>query len=583
MPPMTDRSPRTAPAVDRLAEPVGAVLFTVVVLAVTTAGIAVVESAVGAGLNAAPLYLVAVVVVATRYRTAAGIATALASFAIYNLLFTEPRFTLIVSDLREWLDLVLFLFVAVAIGRLAGVGAARTAEAEGRARESAALYEISRTLATAGLGEALPRVVRRLVIDAGMERVWCTVDADGTERTMADSGEGDPGAAPPVVRSLTPGGGEPSWMRTHVGRTPVDRRPGGPIRYRIRLDADGHPVGTLWATRAPDRPEPSHEETRLLALAADQLGLAIQRDRLREQAVAAEVARRDDALKTALLDSVSHDLRTPLAGIRAAAGRLADPAQERGPEEVRSTAAVIEAETQRLDRLVGGLLDLSRIQAGSIRPNLEALDVEGMIRPVVQRLRPLLGARRVEVDVPPDLPPLAGDAVFVDQCLANLVENVARHTPPTASLAIRARLLPETPDESATAGTPSATAGTPSATAAMPAHVAPPPWIEVSVEDDGPGVDPEAARRLFDRFYRAGGTGRPGSGMGIGLTVVRGLTEAMGGTVEAGRGPRGGLLVSLRLRAMPLPGDDAGADQGTGAPPSAGTGPRDLISPRDPG
>ncbi len=178
--------------------------------------------------------------------------------------------------------------------------------------------------------------------------------------------------------------------------------------------------------------------------------------------------------------------------------------------------------------------------------------------------------------MPPDLPPLAGDALFVDQCLANLVENVARHTPPTASLAIRARLLPETPDESATAGTPSTTA-------AMPAYVAPPPWIEVSVEDDGPGVDPEAARRLFDRFYRAGGTGRPGSGMGIGLTVVRGLTEAMGGTVEAGRGPRGGLLVSLRLRAMPLPGDGAGADQGTGAEPSAGTGPRGLISRRDPG
>lgn len=559
---MADQSSRPESTASRLAGPAGAILFAAIALAVATVGVAVVEGAIGGGLNGAPLYLVAVVVVASRYRTAAGIATAIVSFAIYNLLFTEPRFTLLVSDPREWLDLVLFLFVAVAIGRLAGVGADRTAEAEASARESAALYEISRTLATAGLEEALPPVVRRLVSDAGMDRVWCTVEAAGVERTLADSGEGDPGPASAVVRSLTPGGGEPAWMRTHVGRAPVDRRHGTSIRYRVRLDADGHPVGTLWATRSAEHPDPSREETRLLALAADQLGMAIQRERLRDQAVAAEVARRDDALKTALLDSVSHDLRTPLAGIRAAAGTLADPAQERGPAEVRATAALIEVETQRLDRLVGGLLDLSRIQAGSIRPHLEALDVEGVVRAVLQRLRPLLGERRVEVDVPADLPPLAGDALFVDQCLANLVENVARHTPPTASLAIRARPLPTAPAE------PAADAGAVST-----------PRIEISVEDDGPGVDPEAARRLFDRFYRAGAAGRSGSGMGIGLTVVRGLTEAMGGTVEAGRGPRGGLLVSLRLRSMPPPDDEAPASP-TAAPDAAAAA---TAAPPDPG
>jgi len=230
------------------------------------------------------------------------------------------------------------------------------------------------------------------------------------------------------------------------------------------------------------------------------------------------------------VDSVSHDLRTPLAGIRAAAGTLADPAQVRKPEEVRATAEIIEAETQRLDRLVGGLLDLSRIQAGSIRPNLEALDVEGVVRPVLERLAPLLGRREVTVDVPANLPPLAGDAVFVDQCLANLVENVARHTPPTAAVSIRARL---------------ADAG------------GSPPMIEIDVDDSGPGVDAEVARHLFDRFYRAGAAAGSDGGMGIGLTIVRGLTEAMGGTVEARRGPRGGLAVHLRLPAMPPPADEA--------------------------
>jgi two-component system, OmpR family, sensor histidine kinase KdpD len=505
-------------------------------LATATGVVAVVESWTGGDLDGAPLYLVAVVVVATQYRTAAGIATALASFGLYNLLFTEPRFTLIVEDAREWLNVVLFLFVAVAIGRLAGVGADRAAEAEARARESAALYGITRTLATTGLDEALPIVVRRLVADAGMVRAWCTVESGGLERIVADSGDGDPGPVPALVRSLAPGAGEPTWLRTHAARPPQerreDRRAASANRYRIRLDADGRPVGTLWATRPADSPDPTREETRLLALAADQLGLAIGRERLRDQAVAAEVARRDDALKSALVDSVSHDLRTPLAGIRAAAGTLVDPEQVRSPDEVRRTASVIEAETQRLDRLVGGLLDLSRIQAGSIRPNPEALDVEGVVRPVLKRLTPLLGGRRVEVDVPADLPPLAGDAVFVDQCLANLVENVVRHTPPDTPLAIRAR---------AVAG--GGTGGR----------------IELVVEDEGPGVDPDVARHLFDRFYRAGGPSRSGGGMGIGLTIVRGLTEAMGGTVTARRGAHGGLAVHLVLPAMPLPSDEPAA------------------------
>jgi two-component system sensor histidine kinase KdpD len=500
-------------------------------LGVATGAVALVESEIGGELDGAPLYLVAVVVVATRYRTAAGIATALGSFALYNLLFTEPRFTLIVADAREWLNLVLFLFVAVAIGRLAGVGANRTAEAEARAKESAALYAITRTLATTSVDGALPSIVQRLVTETGMDRVWCTVDAGGRERVVADSGTGDPGPAPSLVRTLTPGGGDPTWMRMHAahppsGRATPERRREAATWYRVRLDADGHPVGALWATRAADRPEPSQVETRLLALTADQLGLAIGRERLREQAVAAEVARRDDALKSALVDSVSHDLRTPLAGIRAAAGTLADPDALRSPEDVRRTATTIEVETQRLDRLVGGLLDLSRIQAGSIRPNLEALDVEGVVRPVLERLAPLLGERRVEVDIPADLPPIAGDAVFVDQSLANLVENVARHTPAGTALAIRAR-----PD-------------------------AQPGMLELVVEDEGPGVDPDVARHLFDRFYRAGGPSRAGAGMGIGLTIVRGLTEAMGGTVEAGRGSRGGLAVRLRLPAMTPPGDE---------------------------
>ncbi len=511
---------------------VRAAAFIVVVLAVATLAVAVVEALGGSDLDGSPIYLVAVVVVATRLRTAAGIVTALAAFVIYNLLFIEPRLTLVVSDAREWLNLVVFLFVALVIGRLAGIGADRATEAEARAAESEALYRIARTLAAEGLDTALPAVAHNLVEDAGMDRVWCALEEGGTERVVADTGSGAIGPPPAAVQVLMTDRGEPAWMRTHGPRSGADRRaagPGGERRYKVRLESEGEVVGALWGTRHPDRPEPTRSETRLLALAAGQVGLSVGRERLRQQALAAEVARRDAALKSALVDSVSHDLRTPLAGIRAAAGTLADPAKERSPDEVRATASVIEEETKRLDRMVGGLLDLSRLQAGELRPDREALDVEDAVRSVLVRLAPVVGPRRVEVDIAGDLPPIAGDAAFVDQCLANLVENVARHTPETATAWIRAREVDD----------------------------AGPPEVEIEVEDDGPGVDAEAARHLFERFYRVR-SARPGaSGMGIGLTIVRGLTEAMGGTVSAARGSAGGLLISLRLPAMPPPAEDA--------------------------
>lgn len=506
-----------------------AALLIAIVLALATVAVAIVERVAGGDLDGLPIYLVAVVIVATRLRTAAGIATAIAAVVLYNLLFVDPRFTLLVSDPREWVSLALFLFVAIVIGRLAGIGADRAAEAEIRAAEAEALYGITHALAADAPDVALPAVTRRLVADASMDRVWCTLDDAGAERAVADTGSGPIPPGPPVVQVLMADRGEPAWVRTH-GPHAGERRPVGERRYKVRLEFDGEPVGALWATRAAGRPEPTRAETRLLALAAAQVGLAVGRERLRQQALTAEVARRDAALKSALVDSVSHDLRTPLAGIRAAAGTLADPSLERSPEEVRATATRIEDETKRLDRMVGGLLDLSRIQAGEIKPDREALDVEDAVRSVLARMAPVVGPRRVELAIDRDLPPVAGDAAFVDQCLANLVENVARHTPETATAWIRAHPMDD-------GGRPE---------------------VEIEVEDDGPGVDAEAARHLFERFYR-GRPSTPGSsGMGIGLAIVRGLTEAMGGTVSAARGSAGGLLVRLRLPTMPPPAEDPG-------------------------
>jgi two-component system sensor histidine kinase KdpD len=493
------------------------------VILTATAVVAVLESRPIGLLDASPVYFVAVVVAGSLLGTGPALATAIASFFVYDLLFTSPQLTLIVSDPKEWLDLVLFLVLAVVVGRLSALGTERAVEASRRASESTALFAISRVLATApDVETAAPQVAERLVRDGALERVWLLTDRPGRSRVMADTGGGAPLPVSSIVTVLvrTPGDAPAHWVRAHEPRSPDSTRGGhaGPI-IRVKLEADGVPIGSIKATLRPGSTEPDRSATRLLALAADQLALAIRRDDLRREATEVEIARRADALKTALLDAVSHDLRTPLASIRAAAGSLVDPDISVDATTARATAAAIDAEADRLDRLVREVLDLSRIEAGSLRPELEPLVLADAVGPVVDRLRPILGDRPITIAIPDELPPIHADAVLLDGLLSNLIENVARHTAPPAALQISA-----------------ATADG---------------WVRLAVDDGGPGVPTAERDRLFEKFHRlpvpAEGSRR---GLGIGLAIVRGMTEAMGGTVKAEASRLGGLRMEVELPAV---------------------------------
>jgi two-component system sensor histidine kinase KdpD len=521
----------------------------VIAVAVASLVVAALESPQVVIADASPVYLVAVVVVGSRFGTWAGVATALASFVTYDVLFTEPRFSLFVADPREWLDLILFLFLAVVVGRLSALGLERAAEATRRASESNALFAMSRILATApDLEAAATEIVERLVRETGLERVWIAVEQAGQARTIADSDPGRPIPSSAFTTSLvrTPGDTPARWVRSH------DAKPAGAVSgetrpeiLRVRMEADGAPIGSLKATRARASGYPSRETTRLLALAADQLGLAIRRDELRREATEAEIARQGDALKSALLDAVSHDLRTPLASIRAAAGSLSDPDMPMAEGAARSAGAAIDLEAQRLDRLVREVLDLSRIEAGALQPNLEALDLRDVVEPAVDRLRPALGDRQVTIEMPDDLPPVRGDAVLLDTIIGNLVENAGRYAPAPAALSISA--------------------------AAADGR------IRLLVDDAGPGVPAQSLAGLFDKFYRVERTGAGSRrGLGIGLAVVRGLAEAMGGGVEATASSLGGLRVTVELpvaAAPPVEAVDAASPRGgTGEAPTRPTG-----------
>lgn len=481
--------------------------------------------------DASPLYLVAVVGVGVVFGTVAAIAAAIGSFLLYDVLFVEPRFALHVDDPREWLNLLLLLFVGVVIGRLAALQAERADDATRRARESRALFRISRMLATAAsVTDALPVIVADLLAETRMERIWLARSEAGREVVMTDSGHGPrPSHRIHVSLIRTPGDQPARWVQEH---RPLERAGDGPPEpglglYRIVIAAGDEPVGSIWATRPRAEGLPDGEETRVLSLAADQVGLALRRERLAETANAAEVARRSDALKDALLDSVSHGFRTPLASIRAAAGSLLDPEVTWSDEQRRDAAGTIDAEAERLNLLVRNLLDMSRIEAGELRPNLEALDVEGLVGPVVERVTRTLGQPPIRIAFGPDLPPIRADANLFDEMLANLLENAARYAP--------------------------------DAVTRVSVATCPDGRVRVRVEDAGPGVPAASLPRLFDKFYRVPRQGEGARrGLGIGLGVVKGLAEAMGGEVAASASALGGLAVDVFLHAAPEPPAETG-------------------------
>ena len=478
--------------------------------------------------DASPIYIVPVVIIATRYGSRAGIATSLAAFLVYDYLFTTPRFSLVVTDSTELLGLVLFLFTAVVVGRLSAIGLERATLAEVRARESQAQFAVSRLLATEELDEAIPASLERIAHDAGVSRIWVTLEESPSARPIADTRPGEPlpGSGIVDVLARAPGDEPARWIRAHAPAS-GPRPPVGATRLRIRIEAEGETIGSLWAI-SPGGP-PGREPTRLLALLADQLGIALHRQQLRQAAIDAEIIRRSDALKSSLVTSVSHDIRTPLAGIRAAAGALLDPSAPLDREATIRAAGEIDAAVTRLDRMVRRLLDLGRIEAGLLRPDLEPFDLRSIVDAAVERLRPILGDRPIEVDIDEGLPPVRVDGLLFDEVLGNLLENIARHAPPPAACRIRS-------------GQPSDGR------------------VDLVVEDAGPGVPDARLERLFTAFTKAEGD-RPdrGAGPGIGLAVVRGFATAMGIEVSAGRSPLGGLAVTLRLSTVDLPPAEAAA------------------------
>jgi two-component system, OmpR family, sensor histidine kinase KdpD len=498
--------------------------------------VALVSLAIGAVLttariaNVSMLYLLAVLAVATRFGSGPAVLASVLAFLAFDWFFVEPFSTFTVSDPEEWLALLLLLVASVVTGQLAAAQRRRAEEAQRREQEALQLYTIGRYLATAPtLDAALQATVDYLRGALNLE-ACAVLLADPAGRLAARAQAG---------RAASLGGETARWLLAadvgeHVASEPrrwvrvlPPRTPGATpsasagTRFDLRLRAAGAQLGVLRVLVGAARPGLTREDTRLLETAADQTALVIERACLQAEANAAEVLRRTDELRAALLSSVSHDLRTPLASIKAAAGSLRQRDVAWSDAEREDFAAAIEAEADRLNRLVGNLLDMSRIEAGALRPEKEWYPLSALVEDIVGRLRPLAAEHPIAVDVPDTLPPVLLDYVEIDQVLTNLLENALKYTPPGTPIRVTARVAGEA--------------------------------LEVAVADEGPGIPATALPHLFDKFYRvSSGSGQP-KGTGLGLAVAKGLVEAHGGRIaaESARGHGTAFRFTLPLDAPP--------------------------------
>jgi two-component system sensor histidine kinase KdpD len=534
-------------------------------IALMTAAIGGVVGRLGVGgvANISLLYLLVVLPTAVRFGRGPAVFASVAAFLAFDWFLVQPLHTFTVADPQEWVALVLFLVVSTVTGELAAAQRRRAEEARRREREARALHELGRILSASDDPDAALRVVaEHLRTELGLAGCAVLLPEDPVRggRAVARAVAGVP--PPPEERSTaewmvaparTPSVVGPGrrWVRVH---DPRRRAAWGAAPHRVGfvpLKAAERTVGVLRLARAPDAPPWSEEDARLVDAAADQIALAVERSRLREEALEAEVLRRTDETRKALLAAVSHDLRTPLASIKASAESLLQEDVPWTAGERRGFTRAIREEADRLNRLVENLLDVSRIEAGALRPERQWYPLDALVDDVVGRLQGATARHRVEVDVPETLPPVPLDYVLVGQALANLLENAVKYTPPGSTVRVAAHQEGEA--------------------------------VVLAVSDDGPGIPAEALPRVFDKFYRvSGGDTARTRGTGLGLAVVRGVAEAHGGTVGvdspppgAPRGTRFTLTLPLRPRGLPA----LAGKTGQGGPPPDGHLPTGAARP----
>jgi two-component system sensor histidine kinase KdpD len=459
--------------------------------------------------NLVMLYLAVVVIAAVYLGHGPAILASILGVLAFDFFFVSPFSTFAVSDTEYLVTFGGLLAVGLVISELAARMREQAKAAQRREAEMASLYALSRDLAGANNLEAILRAVILHVGETfGREVVVLLpeVKSNGRLEPYVQSpdmtlSENERAVAEWVYRN-----GQPAGPGT-------DTLPSAAARYLPLKTAKGI-VGVLGVIPKEAQRVLTHEERRLLEAFADQAALAIERAQLAEQASQAQLLQAAEKLQTALLNSISHDLRTPLVSITGALTSLQEEGSALDEEARRNLIETARQEAERLNRLVGNLLDMTRIEAGTVKVTKEPCYVQDVIGAALEHLTDGLKGRPVTVKVSPALPLVPMDFVLIEQVLVNLLDNALRYS----------------------------TAGTPIEVCARVAG----DDLEIEVADRGIGIPPEDLERVFDKFYRVQ---RPHSvaGTGLGLTISKGFVEAHGGRIWARNRPGGGTIVTLAL------------------------------------
>ena len=464
--------------------------------------------------DVAMVFLLGVGLVASRFGRGPSVVAALLGIALFDFFFVAPYFTLSVAEAQYLLTFVVMLSIALVISALTHRLRAQAETARERERRTAALYAMTRDLAaTRGRAEVAAAAGRHLSGNFGAQVQILLPDAEGRVEI--------PVGTAPVFPMDEKEYGVAQWVfeRGRPAGAGTDTLPAAQAVY-VPLAGSLGVVGVA-AVRVPDAKrfqDPGAQ--RLLETFAGQAALALERVGLAERAQREQVEVEAERLRTALLSSLSHDMRTPLGAITGAASSLLEDPNALAEPARRDLLKAILGESQRMNRLIGNLLDMIRVETGALEVQRDWQPLEEVVGVAMIRLDERLRSHPVEVRLPPDLPLALLDGLLVEQVFVNLLENAVKYTP----------------------------AGTPIEISASVQGGA----IVVDVADRGPGIPPGEELRLFDKFYRLPGSTGAG-GVGLGLTICRGIVTAHGGRIWVENRSGGGAVFHFTLPLVGTP------------------------------
>jgi two-component system, OmpR family, sensor histidine kinase KdpD len=460
--------------------------------------------------NLVMVYLLGLVVVAIRYGQGPSLVASILSVAALDFFFVPPVFTFAVTDVRYLFTFVVMLVVGLVTSSLAARIRTQAEAARLREQRTAALYAMSRELASTRGADKLLTIAIRHISEVFRSQVVVLLPGAGGALASAEGGQ-----FPLDSNEL----GVSKWVHEHhqpagLGTSTL---PGAAALY-LPLQAPRGPVGVLGVRPADRHSLDAPDQLHQLETFANQTALAIERAQLADEAQQAQVRMETERLRNSLLSSVSHDLRTPLATITGAATTILENGAKLNDRTRQGLLESVREEAERLNRLVQNLLEMTRLESGALQLRKEWHPLEEVIGAALSRLGKELGDRRVETRVPPDLPLVPIDDVLIEQVLVNLLDNAVKYTPGGSPIRIMATSTGEA--------------------------------ITVEVADHGPGLPRGEEDRVFEKFYR----GMPGGrGAGLGLAICQGIVKAHGGNIWAQNLPEGGVafLFTLPLAGKP--------------------------------